>query len=646
MFKYKKYLNPFIKVLKFNKRRFCDTISNSDDLSKIVKFIEKEKLESIKQENIRNFCIIAHIDHGKSTLSDRILEFCGAINKLEKKDSQVLDTLKVERERGITVKAQTATMIYKDQYIFNLIDTPGHVDFSYEVVRSLRPCQGAILLVDATKGVQAQTMSNFNQANKLGLHIMPVINKIDLPAAQIDSTILQITTSLGLDMDKILQISAKAGIGIDSLLENIITEIPAPSGDPDKPAKVLLFDARYLENRGVILLVEVIDGIIKKGDSLMSYHSEKKYDIFETGIVQPLMNPTGILKTGQVGYIITNMKNIQEAKIGDTFYGPKLDKKQVNALPGFEVSKCMVYAGIYPTDPSDYDELKRSLEKLQLSDASIKVEHEQSAALGSGFRIGFLGLLHLDVFNQRLEDEYDQNILITTPSVPYMCKLRGNPKKIYVENAMSAPAKDLIEYWEEQNVIANIITPKQFYTTITKLLIDKRGEELNYEEIDNEYIKITYELPLAEIVTDFFDKLKSLTQGYASLDYELSEFKKSDIKKISFLVNGEVIDALSFLVHESKSEIVARRYCKKLKDNLPPQLFQISIQAQSEKRIICREDVKALRKNVTAKCYGGDQSRKNKLLEKQKKGKKKMRAIGSVNVTSETFMALLKDSEE
>ena len=379
----------------------------------------------------------------------------------------------------------------------------------------------------------------------------------------------------------------------------------------------------------------------------MSYYSDKKYDIFEVGIVQPLMNPIGILQTGQVGYILTNMKNISDAKIGDTFYNfKKTEKKNVSPLAGFEIAKCMVYAGIYPTDPSDYDDLKRSIEKLQLSDASIKVEHELSASLGSGFRIGFLGLLHLDVFSQRLEDEYDQNVLITTPSVQYQCKLRNKPNKIIVENAMSAPDKDNIEYWEERYVFAYIITPKQFYGNITSLILDKRGEELDMEEIDNDYIKLTYEIPLSEIITDFFDKLKSLTEGYASLDYELTDFKRSNVKKVSFLLNGEIVDALSFLVHESKCEIVARKFCKKLKDNIPPALFQISVQAQSDKKIICREDIKALRKNVTAKCYGGDQTRKNKLLDKQKKGKKKMRALGSVNVSSETFIALLKDNEE
>jgi elongation factor 4 len=635
---------------KFGMRLFSDTvISNGDDLKKLINKIEKSTLETISQENIRNFCIIAHIDHGKSTLSDRLLEASGAINKLEKKDAQCLDTLKVERDRGITVKAQTATMILdrgEEKYLLNLIDTPGHVDFSYEVARSLRPCQGAILLVDATKGVQAQTLSNFQKAKEQNLHIIPVINKVDLPTAQIETTLHQIINTLKFAEEDIMQISAKTGLNIDNLFTSIIKRIPAPSGDPEKPVKLLLFDARYMETRGVVLLVEVIDGVLKKGDSLKSYHSDKKYDVFEVGLVQPILNVIGELRTGQVGYILTNMKEISDAKIGDTFYSNKIyNKELVTPLPGFEVGKCMVYAGVYPTDPADFDDLKRSIQKMQLSDASIKVDYEQSSALGSGFRIGFLGMLHLDVFVQRLEDEYDQQILITSPSVPYRCTLR-NKQKLIVENALSCPPKENIMNWEELYVFAYIITPKQFLGNITRLVIDRRGEELDLEEIDDDYVKMTYELPLAELVTDFFDKLKSLTQGYASLDYEITDYKESDIKVLSFLLNGEVIDALSFLVHTSSADVFAKKYCRKLRDNIPQALFQIPVQAMLDKKIICREDIKALRKNVTAKCYGGDHTRKLKLLEKQKKGKKKMRALGSVNVTSETFLALLKNDEE
>jgi elongation factor 4 len=653
-----KFLNtelPYFKELKFSYfkfglKMFSDTvISNSDDLKKLVNKIEKSTLDNITQDKIRNFCIIAHIDHGKSTLSDRLLESSGAINKLEKKDSQVLDTLKVERERGITVKAQTASMILtrgEEDYLLNLIDTPGHVDFSYEVARSLRPCQGAILLVDATKGVQAQTLSNFQKAKEQNLTVIPVINKVDLPSAQIESVMHQMTNTLKFKEDEILQISAKTGLNIDKLFDSVLQIIPCPKGDPEKPVKLLLFDARYVETRGVILLVEVIDGILKKGDSLKSYHSDKKYDVFEVGVVQPILNVTGELKTGQVGYILTNMKEISDARIGDTFYSNKIHKKEdIIPMPGFEIGKCMVYAGVYPTDPGDFDDLKRSIQKMQLSDASIKVDYEQSSALGSGFRIGFLGMLHLDVFTQRLEDEYDQQILVTSPSVPYRCTLR-NKQKLIVENALSCPPRENIVQWEELFCFAYIITPKQFLGNITRLVIDKRGEELDLEEIDDDYVKMTYELPLCELVTDFFDKLKSLTQGYASLDYEITDYKNSDIKVLSFLLNGEVIDALSILVHTSNADVFARKFCRKLRDNIPQQLFQIPVQAMLDKKIICREDIKALRKNVTAKCYGGDHTRKLKLLEKQKKGKKKMRALGSVNVTSETFLALLKNDEE
>lgn len=384
---------------------------------------------------------------------------------------------------------------------------------------------------------------------------------------------------------------------------------------------------------------------ISKGDTIVSYHSDKKYDVFEIGIVQPITNPLGKLTTGQVGYILTNMKELADAKIGDTFYSNKCEKKNIIPLPGFENSKSMVYAGIYPIDPSDYDDLKRSIQKMQLSDASIKMEYEQSAALGSGFRVGFLGLLHLDVFRQRLEDEYDHDILITNPSVPYRVQLKNGEKKI-VENAMSAPKREEIKGWEEIYVLATIITPKAFYAGINRLALEKRGEEIDYTEIDEEYLKLCYEIPLAEIVTDFFDKLKSLSEGYASLDYEISDFREADVKILSFLINGELIDALSFLVNADNADKLARKFCKKLKENIPQTLFEISIQAQLDKRIICREDIKALRKNVTARCNGGDMTRRNKLLDKQKKGKKKMRMLGSVNVSSETFIALLKNDGE
>lgn len=653
--------------------------SNPNDVK--FNYLDDHDISGISQENIRNFCIIAHIDHGKSTLSDRILEECGVVTNVNKDNQQILDTLKVERERGITIKAQTASMIYwykNSKYLLNLIDTPGHVDFTFEVIRSLKPCQGTILVVDATKGVQAQTVANYNYAKNLNLKILPVINKVDLPAAEIKDAEEQIIENfpdefndLGGDdstwRNKILKISAKSGLGIPKLMESIITLLPPPVGDPNKRFRGLLYDAKFVETKGVILYIEVLDGCIKRGDTILSYISDKIYDIFEVGIVQPNMTKLSELKTGQVGYIITNMKEIKEAKIGDTLFDHKILKQNIVAVDQYVEAKSMVFSGIYPTDPSDYADLKKCIEKMQLTDSSLKIENEVSLALGAGFRIGFLGLLHLDVFHQRIEEEYDIEIIATTPSTPYKVKVKDNVKNIEVtypnvkienkneynktrmlsvENVLSCPEREAIQHIEEPYIEAEIITPKEFYNSITNLVLNKRGEEIAMEEQGNSLIKAIFEIPLNEVIIDFYDKLKSLSQGYASFDYKMSSYRKSDIKICSFMIHGEKIDALSFFAHESQADYLVRKTCKKLLKYMPQQLFAFAIQGKIENKIVCREDVKALRKNVTAKCYGGDMTRRMKLLDKQKKGKKKMRMLGTVSFSSETFYNLLKDNSD
>ena len=614
-----------------------------------------------------------------------------------------MDNLKVERERGITVKAQTASMFYDldgKSYLLNLIDTPGHVDFSFEVIRSLKPCQGAILLIDASKGVQAQTVANYNHAKKLNLKIIPVINKIDLPGAEIIEVEQQIFETFpdefindieeGSEDDntikeaisnKIIKISAKTGYGIINLMSSIISCIPCPKGNINKTTRILLYDAKYIDTKGVILYIEVLDGKIKKGDTIKSYYSNKTFDVFEVGAVQPNLSKLSLLKTGQVGYIITNMKDIKEAKIGDTLYDNKeTNKSNIKQEELFAETKSMVFSGIYPTDPSDYPELKKNIEKLQLTDCSLKVENETSASLGAGFRIGFLGLLHLDVFHQRLDDEYDLDVIITSPSTPYKIKVKPHAIKtlevdypnikiddkrkfnedrtLIVENVISCPNREAIESIEEPIVEAEIITPKEYYQTISNLVYQKRGEEIVSEELSfnktessliknsdqNIFIKAIFEIPMNEIMIDFYDKLKSISKGYASFDYKLSEYRTSSIKICSFLVHGEKVDALSFFAHESNADFEVRKMCKKLHKHMNQQLFAYAIQGKIENKIVCREDVKALRKNVTAKCYGGDITRKMKLLNKQKKGKKKMRQLGNVEFSSETFYNILKDS--
>lgn len=648
--------------------------SNPDE----IKFttLDEEVINSIQQENIRNFCIIAHIDHGKSTLSDRILEICGVVNNIKKSNQQVLDTLKVERERGITVKAQTASMIYKyknEKYLLNLIDTPGHVDFSFEVIRSLKPCQGAILLVDATKGVQAQTVANYNHAKGLGIKIIPIINKIDLPGAEILETENQIIENFPNEfpdeesISNILKVSAKTGLGVVNVLDSIIENIPFPKGNINNPFKALLYDMKYVESKGIILYIEVIEGSIKKGDSVCLYSNTKVLDIFEVGIVQPTMTKLNELRTGQVGYVITNMKEMNFLKIGETIFSSKQSRDEIVPEITYDETKSMVYSGIYPSDPSEYMELKKSLEKMQLTDSSIKLENENSSALGAGFRIGFLGLLHLDVFHQRLEDEYEIDVIVTTPSTPYKVKIKDNIKNLevtypnvkirdkdeynksrilLVENVMSCPDREAIEYIEEPIIEADIITPREYISILTELVLTRRGEESKTVELSNNFVKISFFIPLSEVMIDFYDMLKSVSKGYASLDYKFHSYRKTNIRICSFLIHNEKLDALSFFAHESQADSLVRKMCVKLSKHLPQQLFAFAIQGKVENKIICREDVKALKKNVTAKCYGGDITRKMKLIDKQKKGKKKMRQLGTVSIDSDTFYNILKDKGE
>jgi GTP-binding protein LepA len=597
-------------------------------------------LKAFTPDKIRNFSIIAHIDHGKSTLADRLLERCGTISD-RTKNEQVLDKLQVERERGITVKAQTASLFYEHNgvtYLLNLIDTPGHVDFSYEVSRSLYACQGALLVVDAAQGVQAQTVANFYLAFEQDLTIIPVINKIDMNNAQPERVAQELARSFDLDADSAIKASAKAGIGLDEILSRLITATPAPSGEAAKPTRLLLFDSWFDNYRGVICLVEVVDGMITKGETIVSAHTGEEYEILELGLMYPDPQPMKALYTGQVGYIITGMKTVREALIGDTFHK---SKETVVPLPGFKKAKAMVFAGIYPVESNDFSELKEAIEKLCLNDPSISYEKETSAALGFGFRCGFLGLLHMDVFRQRLEQEYEMSIITTTPTVLYNVHLSGGGI-ITVENPSDFPDPATIESIEEPMVKATIITPHQYLGRIITLCQKHRGEQTDISYIDEERVIVTYTLPLAEIVTDFYDSLKSVSAGYASFDYEAAGYAAADMVKMNILLNGEVVDALSTIVHREKSYAAGRDITAKLKEVVHRQQFVIAIQAALGAKIIARETISALRKDVTQKLYGGDVTRKKKLLEKQKKGKKRMKQIGNVELPQEAFFTILK----
>jgi len=599
-------------------------------------------LKDFTPDKIRNFSVIAHIDHGKSTLSDRLLEMTGTISDREKNE-QFLDKLQVEKERGITVKAQTASMFYKHEgevYLLNLIDTPGHVDFSYEVSRSLYACQGALLLVDAAQGVQAQTMANFYLAFDQDLTIIPVINKVDMAAADPERVAEQMTKLFDFPKDEIIGTSAKTGLGMDDVLKAVVKRIPPPKAVLDKPLKALLFDSWFDEYRGVICLVEIRDGVIKKGDNITLAQSGRKYEVLEVGLMYPDQKPMGALYPGQVGYLITGMKTVKEARVGDTVYHTK---KEVTPFPGFKPAKPMVFAGVYPTVSTEFENLQDAIEKLTLNDASVSVEKKSSDALGLGFRCGFLGLLHMDVFNQRLEQEYGLDVIATAPSVLYKLHMK-NGEKIDIERPSDFPDPSKIEQILEPIINATIIVPKKYLGNIIKLCEEKRGEQKNLTYMDEQRIILQYKLPLNEVATDFYDQLKSLSSGYASFDYEEADYEASDLVKMDILLNGKAVDALSIIVHKDKAYTVGRELAERLRKVIPRQLFEVAIQAAIGAKIIARETIKALRKQVTAKCYGGDITRKRKLLEKQKAGKKRMKQVGNVEVPQEAFLTILKKS--
>lgn len=595
-----------------------------------------------RQQKIRNFCIIAHIDHGKSTLADRILETTGVLTEREMEE-QVLDSMDLEKERGITIKSKAVRLIYKDpkgeEYILNLIDTPGHVDFTYEVSRSLAACEGAILVVDASQGIEAQTLANVYLALENDLEILPVINKIDLPSAQPEVVKREIEDVIGLDASQAPLISAKNGIGIDDVLRSIIDVIPPPSGDEDAPLRALIFDSFYDNYRGVIVFVRIKEGTVKPGDKIRMMSTGKEFEVTDVGIFRPVLTPIDELRAGDVGYIAASIKNVRDTRVGDTI--TNADRPAAEPLPGYRKIHPMVFSGIYPADGAKYEDLRDALEKLQINDASLTFEPETSVALGFGFRCGFLGLLHMDIVQERLEREYDLDLVTTAPSVIYkVCKTNG--EVIEISNPTNLPPAVEIESMEEPIVNAKIMTPSEYVGAIMELCQERRGTYKDMEYIEEKRVLMTYELPLNEIIYDFFDALKSRTRGYASFDYELIGYKESDLVKLDILLNGEMVDALSLIVHREKAYSKGRAIAEKLKELIPRQLFEIPIQAAIGNKIIARETIKALRKDVLAKCYGGDITRKKKLLEKQKEGKKRMRQVGSVEVPQEAFMAVLK----
>ncbi|HHU77968.1 MAG: translation elongation factor 4 [Caldicoprobacterales bacterium] len=595
-----------------------------------------------RQKRIRNFCIIAHIDHGKSTLADRLMEETGVITEREL-EKQMLDTMDLEKERGITIKAQAVRLVYVDQhgeeYILNLIDTPGHVDFTYEVSRSLAACEGAILVVDASQGIEAQTLANVYLAMEHDLELIPVINKIDLPSAQPDMVKKEIEDILGLDTGDAPLISAKSGIGIKDVLESIVRHIPPPEGDEEAPLRALVFDSFYDTYRGVIAYIRVMEGSIRVGDRIRMMASGKEFDVNEVGTFRPFLTPGTELRAGDVGYVTASIKNVQDTRVGDTI--THAARPAAAPLPGYKKVTPMVYSGIYPADGADYEDLRDALQKLQLNDASLNFEPETSAALGFGFRCGFLGLLHMEIIQERLEREYDLDLVTTAPSVIYKV-LKKDGQLVEIANPTNLPPVDEIEFIEEPVVKAQIMSPSEYVGSIMELCQERRGTYRQMEYMEETRVILTYELPLNEIIYDFFDALKSRTRGYASLDYEVLGYQEADLIKLDILLNGEVVDALSLIVHRDKAYQRGRMIAEKLKEVIPRQMFEIPIQAAIGNKIIARETVKALRKDVLAKCYGGDISRKKKLLEKQKEGKKRMRQIGSVEVPQEAFMAVLK----
>ena len=597
--------------------------------------------------HIRNFSIIAHIDHGKSTLADRIIQRCGGLSDREM-EAQVLDSMDIERERGITIKAQTAALQYTARdgkvYNLNLIDTPGHVDFSYEVSRSLSACEGALLVVDASQGVEAQTVANCYTALDLGVEVVPVLNKMDLPNADPDNAKAEIEDVIGIDADNAIPCSAKTGMGLDDILEAVITRMPAPRGNPDGPPRAMIVDSWFDNYVGVVMLVRVVDGSLSKGERIRMMATNTVYGIESMGVFSPKSTPRNTLKAGEVGFIICGIKELQAAKVGDTL---TLDKKLPNnagpateALPGFKEIQPQVFAGLYPTEASEYDQLRDALEKLKLNDSSLRYEPEVSQALGFGFRCGFLGLLHMEIVQERLEREFDQDLITTAPSVVYQVELNDGTV-LMVENPSKMPDLGRIKEIREPIVTVHLYMPQDSVGPVMTLANQKRGVQLNMA-YHGRQVMLTYELPLAEIVLDFFDKLKSVSRGYASMDYEFKEYRASDVVKVDLMINGDRVDALSIIVHKLQSVYRGRAVAAKMRQQIPRQMYDVAIQASIGANIIAREDIKALRKNVLAKCYGGDITRKKKLLEKQKAGKKRMKQIGAVEVPQEAFLAILQ----
>jgi GTP-binding protein LepA len=597
-------------------------------------------------DNIRNFSIIAHIDHGKSTLADRLLQITGVVGDHEFRD-QMLDTMDIERERGITIKSQSVALPYRagdgKDYILNLIDTPGHADFSYEVSRALVSCEGALLVIDAAQGIQAQTLANFYMALEQDLEIIPVINKIDLPSADVDRVKAQIEKDLGLDSETVVAISAKEGIGIEDVLETVVRRVPPPKGDPEAPLKALIFDSHWDPYRGTVVHLRLFDGRLKPGDTVRLWSNGACYKVEETGIFLIERTPRKVLSAGDVGYMIAGIKTVSDTRIGDTVTLD--DRPCLEALKGFQVVKPVVFSSFYPISSDDYEELATALEKLKLNDASLTFEKDHSTALGHGFRCGFLGLLHLEIVQERLEREFNLSLILTAPSVQYMLVLKDGTETI-IDNPAKYPDPVVIQKSKEPFIRASIILPDQYLGAVISLCIDRRGVQKDINYLDSTRVEVIFDLPLAEVLFDFYDRLKSVSRGYASFDYDFLEYRETELAKVDILVAGERVDALSMLVHRDRAHQRARRSCERLKNEIPRQLFKVAVQGAIGGKIIARETVSAMRKDVTAKCYGGDITRKKKLLEKQKEGKKRMKQVGNVSIPQSAFLAVLKTDDE
>jgi GTP-binding protein LepA len=596
----------------------------------------------MRQDRIRNFCIVAHIDHGKSTLADRLIETTGTLQKRQMRE-QVLDTMEIERERGITIKLNAVRMLHRtaggDEYELNLIDTPGHVDFTYEVSRSLAACEGAVLVVDASQGIQAQTLSNLFLAMDAGLEIIPVLNKIDLPAAEPERRARELHDLIGTPPHEVLHVSAKEGTGVDRLLEEIVRRIPAPRGDPEAPLRALIFDSYYDRYRGAIPSIRVVDGSIRKGMRIaFGAHAGDEYEVDEVGYLQLTRKPADALEAGEVGYVVANVRGVEETRAGDTVLDAE---RPAMPLPGYRAIKPMVFAGLYPTDAGQYEELRDALAKLKLNDGSLTYEPESSVALGFGFRCGFLGLLHMDIVRERLEREFDLDLISTVPNVEYHVHLADGTVEV-IENPTLMPHGSGVEHVEEPYVRARLTAPADYIGALMKLGQERRGEYLGMHYLDPTRVQFEFEFPLAEIILDFYDKLKTVTRGYAAMDYETSDYRRSDLVKLDMLINGDPVDAFSVIIHRDKAYEWGRKIAEKLRELIPRQLFEVVIQAAIGSKIIARESVRPLRKNVTAKCYGGDVTRKRKLLEKQKEGKRRMKQVGTVEIPQEAFLAVLQ----